>query len=157
MDKLNKQYELVQTLYPVSQNEESLFSSLTLWIECFAEKRYCAYDLHTDQIRLIRKERRVFEQLVKTILQKLAVQEMDPTLTIKPLVLLSQILDDLEKRLKETYPENSSIEFGNFGIEGAIQLAEVNAVQRKHSQVILQSVWANLMEEDEEEFLDWRE
>lgn len=45
---------------------------------------------------------------------------MDPTLTIKPLVLLSQILDDLEKKLEETYPENSSIEFGSFGIERAI-------------------------------------
>lgn len=158
---MEKQYELIQRLYPVNPNKTSVFSSLDLWIEVFAEKRLCAYQPQSGEVTLIRKEQRKFDQQVKQILDDLAAQELDVTLTMKPMELLTQTLTRLEQVLIEHYPENSSVEFGNFGLEGAIQVADVNSVQQKHGELIVKSVMDKFMagfdEILEEELFDWRE
>lgn len=153
--------ELVQRLYQVNRNKASVFSNLDLWIEVFAEKRLCAYDPRTDEVRLIRKEQKKFDEEINKILHTLAVQEEDETIPFQPMLLLAQTTDQLERFLKETYPENHTIEFGNFGLEGAIQVTEVNRVQQKHSKVIIQSVMNRFMANYEDEIggnvFDWRE
>ncbi|HBI1907131.1 TPA: hypothetical protein I0G49_RS14080 [Enterococcus faecalis] len=158
---MEKQYEAVERLYPVNPNKTSVFSSLDLWIEVFAEKRLCAYQPQNNEVMLIRKEQRKFDLLVKQVLGGLATQELDDTLTMKPMVLLAQTLDQLEQVLIEHYPENSSIEFGNFGLEGLIQVAEVNSVQQKHEELIIKNAVDKFMEDFEEileeELFDWRE
>lgn len=79
---LEKQYEAVERLYPVNPNKISIFSSLDLWIEVFAEKRLCAYKSQNGEAVLLRKEQRKFDQLVKQVLETLATQELDETLTL---------------------------------------------------------------------------
>lgn len=161
MSLLENQVELIQRLYQVNQNEASVFSSLDLWVEIFAEKRLCAYDPRTNEVRLIRKEQKKFDEEIKKILRSLAIQEEDETLPFNPMLLLAQTTDQLGHFLKETYPENHAIEFGNFGFEGAIQVMEVNSVQQKHGEVIIKSVIdkviADYEDELEEQVFDWRE
>ncbi|MGF1919381.1 hypothetical protein [Enterococcus faecalis] len=158
---MEKQYEIIERLYPVNPNKDSVFSSLDLWIEVFAEKRLCAYQPQNGEVMLIRKEQRKFDQQVKQLLETLATQELNATLTMKLMELLTQTLTQLEQVLIKHYPENSSIEFGNFGLEGLIQVAEVNSVQQKHEELIIKNAVDKFMEDFEEileeELFDWRE
>ena len=87
---MEKQYELISRLYPITSNQSSIFSNLELWIELFAEKQLCAYNLQTGEVTLIRKEQRKFDQLIKQILKPLKPKDLEATSTIKPLEILTQ-------------------------------------------------------------------
>lgn len=155
---MEKQYELISRLYQITSNQSSLFSNLELWIELFAEKQLCAYNPQTGEVTLIRKEQRKFDQLIKQILKPLNPKDLETTSTIKPMEILTQTLEHLEKLLIEQFPENSPIEFGSFGLEGLLPITEMHSVQQKHSDLIVQNVkemFDELLEEDFD-FPDWR-
>lgn len=138
----------------MASNPVSLFSDLDLWIELFAEKQLCASHPQTGEVTLIRKEQRKFDQLVKQSLEPLNQKDFEKTsiVPVKQMEFLTQTLAQLEKLLIEQFPEGGPVEFGSFGLEGLLQVAEANNVQQKHSDLIVQNVKDALDELIEENF-----
>ncbi|MGM0110144.1 hypothetical protein [Enterococcus sp. DIV0187] len=135
---MKDQYQIIHCEYPVTDEEFTVFSNLNLMIGLFARKNLCEHESEDILTRLIPKEQKNLDRVVIDTLSKLSLTVGEEQAQKKPLLLLSQVLDKLEKTLKKKYPVGNEIEFGNFAIEGFLEVAEVLTVQERHEELILE-------------------
>lgn len=148
------QYELVQCFYPVDKKGDSLFSEVEIWVDLFAEKRLCAYDPQTNDVKLIRKERKKLELAIYEIMNRLITQDTESVFSVEIMESFVQTMNELSITLKEKYPEKSSIEFGSLGFEGAIQVAIDSSAHERHKKVIVDRIVEEYGDEFFGELLD---
>lgn len=147
---LGVQYEFIQCFYPVDKKGESLFSDMEIWVDLFAEKRLCAYDPQTNEVKLIRKERKKLEMAIYEIVNRLIMLESESVFSVEIMESFAQTLNELSVMLKEKYPEKGAIEFGSLGFEGGIQVAIDTPAHERHAEVIVN----RLAEEYGDEFFE---
>lgn len=99
---MKDQYQIIHCEYPVTDEEFTVFSNLNLMIGLFARKNLCEHESEDILTRLIPKEQKNLDRVVIDTLSKLSLTVGEEQAQKKPLLLLSQVLDKLEKTLKKS-------------------------------------------------------
>lgn len=131
-----QKYELVTSEYDFPSSLSDSLGNCILYLEFFAAKSVCAYDIHTDKVRLVRKLRKKLDQLVK---QELAVMETEILNNgSRLLIALDHCSQKLEALFQEENILGNQVVFGSIGIDGVAQTNANDDVYQHHEQVLVE-------------------
>jgi len=133
---MEKNVELVTSEYkfPVALNAS--LGDCILYLEFFASKSVCAYDIHTNKVRLVRKLRKKLDQLVQ---QELALMETKIlNEDIRYLSALDNCSQRLEALLQEPHTLGNKVFFGSMGIDGVVQTKANDQLYQEYEQVLVE-------------------
>ena len=142
---MDSNYEFILTKYEFPEILDDVFEDSLLYLELFSSKSTCAYDIHTDEVRLIRKFRRQVDTLIEQELNVLAVQIC--TNGIRPLVALAQCIQKIETDLQESGPCSTKVIFGSLGIEGRVKIMSNRPACQQYEDFLLNECQRFLKEE----------
>ena len=131
-----KKYELVISEYEFPTSLSDSLGNCILYLEFFASKSVCAYDIHTDKVKLIRKLRKKLDQLVK---QELVVMETEIlNKDIRLLIAIDSCSQKLEALFQETDTLGNDVVFGSIGIDGVAQTKANDESYQQHEQALVE-------------------
>lgn len=131
-----EKYELVTSEYEFPSSLSDSLGNCILYLEFFASKSVCAYDIHTDKVKLIRKLRKKLDQLVK---QELAVMEVEIlNKDTRLLVALDNCSQKLETLFQQANTLGNHVVFGSIGIDGVAQTKANNDVYQHYEEVLVE-------------------
>lgn len=133
---MSQKYELVNSEYDFPSSLSDSLGNCILYLEFFAVKSVCAYDVHTDKVKLVRKLRNKLDQSVK---QELAVMETD---ILNKDIRLLIALDNCSQRLEASFQEENilgnQVVFGSISIDGVAQTNANDDVYQSHEQALVE-------------------
>lgn len=131
-----EKYELVTSEYEFPSSLSDSLGKCIFYLEFFASKSVCAYDIHTDKVKLIRKLRKKLDQLVQ---QELAVMETEIlNKDTRLLIALDNCSQKIEALFKKIDVLGSHVVFGSTGIDGVAQTQANDDVYQHYEQVLVE-------------------
>lgn len=143
---MDQMYELVLIEYELPNEISASFDGVELLLDVFVPKKLCAYDIHTKEPILKRKERRMMDQLVRSELIQLREQLTDSS--VRPLVALDQLLQSLENQVRLCLSASKGIEFGSIGVLGEFQTGQDESTYDRHSQLMIRQISSLVLDDD---------
>lgn len=145
---MSEEYELIFVSYNSLESDDIIFDNTTFIIELMAKKKFCAYQRLSGDCKLRKKQQRELDSLVNERLELLG-KALDEK-KARPLILLDETLEQLEKALKERYTPESGIEFLGLNIEGVINIATDEEAMSRHHDDFMEA----FKKEFDEDYMD---
>lgn len=131
-----EKYELVTSEYEFPSSLNDSLGKCIFYLEFFASKSVCAYDIHTDKVSLIRKLRKKLDQLVK---QEGAVMETEIlNKDTRLLIAIDNCSQKLEALFQDTDTLGTDVIFASIGIDGVAQTMANDDIYQQHEQTLVE-------------------
>uniref|UniRef100_UPI00359CA586 hypothetical protein n=1 Tax=Enterococcus faecalis TaxID=1351 RepID=UPI00359CA586 len=144
---MKKNVELVVAEYEFPPTLNDSLGNCILYIEFFAFKSVCAYDIHTGQVRLVRKLRKKLDQVVHQELTSMETDILNKGTRI--LNALDSCLQRLEALFQETNTLGNAVRFGSIGFDGIVQAKANDLIYKQHEQVLVETYQRLFLEKQE--------
>ncbi|EMF0283233.1 hypothetical protein KGD04_002520 [Enterococcus hirae] len=133
---MNPPIELVSAEYEFPKGVHDALGHCLLYLEFFASKSVCAYDIQTGEVKLIRKIRKKLDQVVHQELLSMEIEILQQNSRILPAV--DHCSQRLETLLQKTNPLGENVRFGSIGIDGIAQTNADDALYLQEEQAIVE-------------------